>query len=679
MKVINKIINKTIYILFVAAMAAGFQDAAWGSTEENVYRPVDIQIYVEGEDIYGPDGIVTDAGVRIPVSLTVINEKDGISSVYYSITYNGESSEYYTEICPLGEAETCSADACDPADAETLGIQEWNVVRDNENAVRLSKSVLLDPQKEICIELAFIDMKGKYFSYQRKYQFTEEVSAEETVKEESAEYGETVAEDITPEEDAETAEDFAHEENAETTADLLPEDGENPDEELLPENIEVLEEDLRPEETKERDEEFQPEETKATEEDILPEEIEERIEGSEEQAEDNLTEEFEDDPEDLYPYYSDDILYDDTDYDDYSGYYEAGYLDGYNDCYNDHVCYDNYSGYDAYGNYDTYSTYETYEYREPAARAGWQEADSTDIDEAINTVQKEANNTGDRSEKNNSDKKDNAIKEPDESEEKSSEKERSGSQKKGKTENKDGSVYEMNSPEDINGKYLKEAEDLVINEKNADKLKQDSIMVTVAKDGETFELERGKDYTFRLTGISDDLNTYTYRISRDVFAEDGVYRVFLNSEDESGNKNYNEAKDSPIRFSIDHTDPLIISYDAPADSRIRQLKIKDNISLDSVGIFIGGEQVEYENDGDIYSFTIPDNCEETDVKIIASDSAGNTYERVLNDYIRTESAGHAKSSGSVSLIIPAAVIAAAAVIIVLRLRKRARSHKPGKA
>ena len=87
-------------------------------------------------------------------------------------------------------------------------------------------------------------------------------------------------------------------------------------------------------------------------------------------------------------------------------------------------------------------------------------------------------------------------------------------------------------------------------------------------------------------------------------------------------------------------------------------------------IYIGEEQIEYETDGDIYSFSIPEGCEETSVKVVASDSAGNTYERVLNDLIPVKAAGHAKNTNMPLILAAAAGIVLAVIIAVRRFRKK---------
>ena len=204
-----------------------------------------------------------------------------------------------------------------------------------------------------------------------------------------------------------------------------------------------------------------------------------------------------------------------------------------------------------------------------------------------------------------------------------------------------------------------------------DKLKEDLIKITVSRNGETFELERDADYSCKLTKMTEKIKTYTYRINKKVFDADGASRVFLTSEDESGNASFNEAKGALISFYIDSTEPLIISY-ATDDVSKGELRIRDNISLDNVEIYIGDEKIEYETIGEIYSFDIPADCKETDVKVVASDSAGNVSERVLNDYIVTRAAKAREKSTSLPLLAAAPGLVTAAVVAIRRFNKKGR-------
>ena len=240
--------------------------------------------------------------------------------------------------------------------------------------------------------------------------------------------------------------------------------------------------------------------------------------------------------------------------------------------------------------------------------------------------------------------------------------------------NTEGSTYDLSALESVNGKSLKETGTIVVCEQNQDKLVEDSIKITVSKDDETYELEKGTDYDVMLTGNSENKKIYQYTINADTFKDDGRYKMFIYSEDEAGNSNSNEIKGSSIEFSVDNTDPLIIDCsDASTvnDTSSGEMIIKDNIQLDEVDIYVDDQKVDYAVDGETYSFSIPESDTAANVKVVAKDAAGNVYERTFEGY---KAAGKAtvKSESNASWIIGVVLFLAAAAILVLRIRRKKR-------
>ncbi len=243
--------------------------------------------------------------------------------------------------------------------------------------------------------------------------------------------------------------------------------------------------------------------------------------------------------------------------------------------------------------------------------------------------------------------------------------------------NKEGSSYDLSAIEGINGRSLKETGDIVICEQNMDKLVEDSIRITVSKNDETYELEKDTDYSVMLTGNSKNKKIYKYTVNADTFKEDGRYKIFIYSEDESGNTNSNEIKDSSIEFSVDNTNPLIISCADTADEEEipGELIIKDNIRLDEVDIYVDDQKVDYNVDGDTYSFNVPQTEQKANVKVVAKDSAGNVYERTFEGY---KAAGNiaVKSRSNAAIIIAVVIfIAAAGILSVKIMHKRRRTSE----
>ena len=242
-------------------------------------------------------------------------------------------------------------------------------------------------------------------------------------------------------------------------------------------------------------------------------------------------------------------------------------------------------------------------------------------------------------------------------------------------EDHDGSVYDISSVQSYLGQYLQSVEDLVIYEKNAQRILPETVQVLVSRNGEMIELEKDTDYTFKLTGSSSNLKTYKYTIDQGVFSEEGAYRVFLSSEDAAGVSSSNEEKDTPVWFHIDHTEPLILSMDPTDDQQtdgVREVRVKDNTQLDNVEIYLGDQKVEYESDGEVCRFQVPDDVLESDVKVVARDKAGNTYERTLPNYVQAGKAKVRQGSGPLPVILMAAAVFGIFMFLVRRRRKKRR-------
>lgn len=244
-----------------------------------------------------------------------------------------------------------------------------------------------------------------------------------------------------------------------------------------------------------------------------------------------------------------------------------------------------------------------------------------------------------------------------------------------KQPNKEGSTYDLSAIEGINGKSLKETGNIVIYEQNRDKLAEDSIKVTVSKNDETYELEKDTDYSVMLTGNSENKKIYKYTVNADTFKEDGRYKIFIYSEDESGNTNSNEIKDSSIEFSVDNTNPLIMDCSDPKavnEGLSGEMIIKDNIQLEEVDIYVDDQKIDYDVDGETYSFSIPESEKEANVKVVAKDAAGNVYERTFNGYKAAGSAAVKSKSNAVFIIIAAVIFIAAAGILTVKIKAKRR-------
>jgi len=125
----------------------------------------------------------------------------------------------------------------------------------------------------------------------------------------------------------------------------------------------------------------------------------------------------------------------------------------------------------------------------------------------------------------------------------------------------------------------------------------------------------------------------------------------------------------------DMTAPLILSCpEADDEENTRKLRIKDNVNLKEVEIYIGDEKVDYQSEGELFSFHIPESPASGNVRVVATDSSGNTYERILENYISKE-AGNARlknkssSLNAVMLLAAAALLPAVVFVVNARIKK----------
>lgn len=218
--------------------------------------------------------------------------------------------------------------------------------------------------------------------------------------------------------------------------------------------------------------------------------------------------------------------------------------------------------------------------------------------------------------------------------------------------NRFGSVYTMSEDSaSVNNKYIQEPGDVVITETNADALS--NIKITLFKNNETIVLEEGVDYKIDVAGGNGSWYQYTYTVFKTNFADDGVYRMLIHSEDEAGNvaENTLDTKDFEINFGVDKTAPVVNVNNLESgktyalDSMNVQMTVNDNLILTSVVVYLDGN--EYQNwsgeeietiidEGGNFSFNISgDSTEAHNLKIVATDAAGNELVENIEDFYIT--------------------------------------------
>ena len=180
--------------------------------------------------------------------------------------------------------------------------------------------------------------------------------------------------------------------------------------------------------------------------------------------------------------------------------------------------------------------------------------------------------------------------------------------------NRFGSVYTFDTYlKNIEGKYTNAEQNVVFTETNVDTLDHESILLKLFKDGTPTDLKEGQDYTVTHTGGDGKWSQYEYVVSKELFANDGKYRMTVYSKDRAGNVNENieESKKAEISFGIDKTKPVIVPIDFesgkqyPVEVKTVKAEIKDNLVLENVKIYFGEEKAEneikYTVDGETYT------------------------------------------------------------------------------
>ena len=211
------------------------------------------------------------------------------------------------------------------------------------------------------------------------------------------------------------------------------------------------------------------------------------------------------------------------------------------------------------------------------------------------------------------------------------------------TLNRFGSVYEYSDylVEKIEEIYTKSIDkDLVITEYNADRLLGGSLNIEVTCDGKPLS-----DVKYEVSPVINETVAvgssgwfqYAYTISKDNFESDGVYKIFVSSEDATGNKPENSNyEDKAITFMVDSTAPEITSItgleEAIVNATEQEVKytIFDTIGLKSIKIIVDGVQIgntitDFSADMNNYSgsFKLTEKTTAQTIQLVVEDTAGN--------------------------------------------------------
>lgn len=184
-------------------------------------------------------------------------------------------------------------------------------------------------------------------------------------------------------------------------------------------------------------------------------------------------------------------------------------------------------------------------------------------------------------------------------------------------------------------------ENLVITEYNADRLVEDSLKIEILKDGKPFENPR-----FTVSPTINPLVSvgesgwyqYTYIIDKSNFESDGVYRISISSQDETGNlPDIDNYEDLGIKFRKDATKPEITSIVGLEEAIINageltvRYSIFDAIGLEKVTVYADGviiSQIDEFDDLNDYkgTFKINETNSKQHIRIVVEDKAGNVID-----------------------------------------------------
>ena len=258
--------------------------------------------------------------------------------------------------------------------------------------------------------------------------------------------------------------------------------------------------------------------------------------------------------------------------------------------------------------------------------------------------------------------------------------------------NRFGSTYEMGEAlQALNGSYVQATEDIVLTETNVTPLS--NLQITLFKNNETIVLEQGKDFSVEETN-ENGVYRYTYTIFAENFADDGVYKISVRSEDAAGNvsENFLDTKDAALSFGVDKTAPTLVVQNLESDATygVETLDVlfsaNDNLLLDSVAVYLDDMQTPVRTwnaeeiaqllaEGADFTFPVPgDSTEAHTVKFVCTDAAGNeTVVEVSDFYVTTNLwVRYWNNKGLFFGSIGALAAFAAGIIVLLTKKKKAK-------
>ena len=202
--------------------------------------------------------------------------------------------------------------------------------------------------------------------------------------------------------------------------------------------------------------------------------------------------------------------------------------------------------------------------------------------------------------------------------------------------NRYGSHYSVDDAE-LFGNYLNAPRDVVLKEENVDRLKLNQCRVVVVKDGK--ELKVDKD----LIKITEDESTsgwtYTYKVGKSVFTEDGAYSIQVYSSASDGTK-YSSVSEE-YSFILDTKKPEVLLGGIESGKTYREysrnvtIDVRDLSGVDKIVAKVNGEEIPVSESEGMYSLTVVENGEYQTLVVEVTDKAGNKTEASVENYYLT--------------------------------------------
>lgn len=262
--------------------------------------------------------------------------------------------------------------------------------------------------------------------------------------------------------------------------------------------------------------------------------------------------------------------------------------------------------------------------------------------------------------------------------------------------NRFGSNYTMSeSTKALNGTYVKEPQDVVITETNANAL--EDITITLFKNNETITLVEGEDYRIDVVGGNGEWYQYTYTIFAKNFADDGVYRISIHSKDAAGNvaENTLDTKGTEISFGVDKTNPTLVvtNLESGKTYALENLTVimsaNDNLLLNSVVVYLDNDTTPYKTwsaeeiaeilagNGEFTFDVSGDSTSAHYVRVVCTDAAGNeTSEEFTNFFVTTNLWVRYYNNKPLFFgSIGGVVLLAALIVVIVVLKRRKKEEK----